>query len=316
MFFTLLLGLSAFLVAGSAAYFSVLGIATLFIGSYYQVMFMAASLEFGKLIATSYLYRYWNKTVWWLKLYMIIAVLVLMGITSMGIFGYLSAAYQVNSGKFEQITSQMSLIAEQKMSTDKEIEQINTRIEVLNKTRLSQEQRLPNLTKSSAAKVYADIEASSKEIKGLTDRIQQLQTGKLEKDQQIIALNTEISKTKDIGTFKFVADAINRPLDTIVIAFICLLISVFDPLAVALVLAFNVCTSGKLTKNEITDEPTDKKQEKSAESSLNKSTNLEFITEIIPEQPKVQTEQTPSDFITSSAVSPKQSKVIGIGISE
>jgi hypothetical protein len=257
MFFTLLLGLSAFLVAGSAAYFSVLGIATLFAGSYFQVMIMAGSLEFGKLVATSYLYRYWNKTVWWLKLYLILAVLALMGITSMGVFGYLSAAYQVNSSKFAQIDSQIGLIEQQKKNIDSEVLQINSRIETLNKSRLSQEQRLPNLSKQAAAPIYADIERSGAEIKSLSERSQILNTQKIEKDSEIIQLNSEISKTKDIGTFKFVANVINQPLDYVVILFICVLIAVFDPLAVSLVLAFNVATSGKILK-----EPSEALEEK------------------------------------------------------
>ena len=115
MFFRLLLFLSSMLVAGSAAYFSVLGIATLFSGSYYQVMAMAGALEFGKVIGTSFLYRYWTKTTWWLRTYLITAILILMAITSLGIFGYLSAAYQVNSSKFAGIDSQITLIEQQKI---------------------------------------------------------------------------------------------------------------------------------------------------------------------------------------------------------
>lgn len=282
MFFTLLLGLSALLVAGSAAYFSVLGIATLFSGSYIQVMIMAGALEFGKLVATSYLYRYWNKTIWWLKLYLIVAVLVLMGITSIGVFGYLSAAYQVNSSKYQQIDTQISLLDAQKASVDKEIEQINSRVEVLNKTRISQEQRLPTLTKTSAARVYTDIENSSKEIKDLNERVQQLQDAKFEKDQQIISLKSEIAKTKDIGTFKFIASAVDRSLDTVVIAFICVLIGVFDPLAVALVLAFNVATSGKILK-----EDKSKKDKPKEEPEKKPDTELEspqLLSEVIPDQ--------------------------------
>ena len=282
MFFTLLLGLSALLVAGSAAYFSVLGIATLFSGSYIQVMIMAGALEFGKLVATSYLYRYWNKTIWWLKLYLIVAVLVLMGITSIGLFGYLSAAYQVNSSKYQQIDTQILLLDAQKASVDKEIDQINSRVEVLNKTRISQEQRLPTLTRTSAARVYTDIENSSKEIKDLNERVQHLQEAKSEKDQQIIGLKSEITKTKDIGTFKFIASAINRPLDTVVIAFICVLIGVFDPLAVALVLAFNVATSGKILK-----EDKSKKDKPKEEPEKKPDTELEspqLLSEVIPDQ--------------------------------
>jgi len=248
MLFTLLLGLSAFLVAGSAAYFSVLGIAMLFAGSYGQVLIMAGSLEFGKLVATSYLYRYWHETVWWLKMYMIIAIFTLMGITSLGVFGFLSAAYQVNSGKYAGMDSQVVFLEQQKQNSDLELSQIAARIETLNSARLSQEKRLPNMSSTSAKPVYADMERAAAEIKSLTERTQQLQTLKYEKDNKIIELKTETAKAKDIGTFKFIAQIINKPLDTIVAVFICILIVVFDPLAVALILAFNIATTGKILK--------------------------------------------------------------------
>lgn len=250
MFFTFLLGLSALLVAGSAAYFSVLGIATLFSGSFYQVIVMAGALEFGKLVATSYLYRYWNKTVWILKVYLLASVLILMGITSLGIFGYLSAAYQVNSSKFAQLDSQIQLLQEQKESFNKEIEQISSRIDTLNKSRTSQEQRLPQLTSRAAQPIYKDIEKSGEEIKKLNERTIELQQNKTKKDKEIIELKTEMLKAKDIGTFKFVSNAINKPLDTVVTWFICVLICVFDPLAVCLVLAFNVATTGGILKEK------------------------------------------------------------------
>ena len=248
MFFIFLLSLSALLVAGSAAYFSVVGIATLFSGSYYQVLVMAGALEFGKLIATSYLYRYWNVTNGLLKTYLIVAVLILMGITSMGIFGYLSSAYQVNSSNFAQINSQISLLEQQKESFDKELVQINLRSDTLNQSRTSQEQRLVGLTTKSAQPIYKDIEKSGEEIQKLNERSVLIQQSKTEKDTEIIALKSEISKANDIGTFKFVADAINMSLDTVVTGFICVLICVFDPLAVALVLAFNVATKGTVIK--------------------------------------------------------------------
>lgn len=254
MFFTMLLGLSAFLVAGTAAYFSVLGIATLFSGNFYQVIVMAGALEFGKLVATSYLYRYWSQTVWVLKVYMLVAVLILMGITSLGIFGYLSAAYQINSSKFAHVDSQIVLLTQQKESFDKEVEQINSRVDTLNVSRASQEKRLPGLSSKAAQPIYKDIEKSGEEIKKLSDRSAELQQTKTEKDKEIIALNLEISKSKDIGTFKFVADAINRPLDSVVTAFICILMVVFDPLAVALILAFNIAIGGKMTKESPLEE--------------------------------------------------------------
>jgi hypothetical protein len=266
MLFTLLLGLSAFLVAGSAAYFSVLGIATLFSGSYFQVMIMAGALEFGKLVATSYLYRFWSKTAWWLKLYLSAAVAVLMVITSIGVFGYLSAAYQVNSSKVTQIDSQLVLIEEQKASIQTEIQQITSRIDTLNSSRKSQEQRLPAMSRTSAAPVYEDIKRSGEEIQKLTNRIQELQTVKFDKDTEINTLKAEVHKNKDIGTFKFIAQTINRPLDTVVIAFICVIIVVFDPLAVALVLAFNVATTGRMLKESQSPQLLEETEESSNET--------------------------------------------------
>lgn len=252
MLFTLLLFLAALVVAGSAAYFSVLGIATLFAGSYYQVLVMAGALEFGKIIATSYLYRYWNKTVWWLKLYLISAVLILMGITSLGIFGYLSAAYQVNSSKFAQIDQQIALVESQKSSLDQEIEQNTKRIETLNQIRITQEQRVQEAGnyRLPREQAYAAIDKANLEVQSITERNQQLQSEKFEKDQQIIGFKDQYAQAKDIGTFKFVAQVINKPLDTVVIVFICVLICVFDPLAVSLILAFNVATYGRLTKEK------------------------------------------------------------------
>ena len=246
--FTLLLCLSAFLVAGSAAYFSVLGIATLFSGSFIEVMVMAGALELGKLVVTSYLHQYWHETKFLLKSYMMVAVVVLMCITSLGIFGFLSSAYQENSAKFAHVDSQMALLEKQKVGFDKELEQISARIQTLNESRASQEKRLPNLTRLSAAPIYKDIERAGEEIKSLNERSAEIQNKKNQNDNEIMELNKENSKSRDIGTFKFVAGAIDKPLDTVVTWFIAVIMSVFDPLAVALILAVNVVIGRKSEK--------------------------------------------------------------------
>jgi hypothetical protein len=258
--FTALLAFAALLVAGCAAYFSVLGIATLFSGHFWSVVIMAGSLELGKLVATSFLYRYWKKVVWFLKVYMIIAVLTLMGITSLGIYGYLSSGYQVNAGKTELIDNKASLIVQQKDNVAKEIEQINSRINTLNEARKSQEARLPSMSRRSAAPVYEDMARSAEEIKGLTARVQELQTLVFEKDNELIVLKSEGNEVHDIGTFKFVAESVGLPLDTVVKIFILIIVLVFDPLAVALILAYNIARGGSIlketkTKQLLVDEP-------------------------------------------------------------
>ena len=256
--FTALLAFAALLVAGCAAYFSVLGIATLFSGHFWSVIIMAGSLELGKLVATSFLYRYWNKIVWFLKVYMITAVLVLMGITSLGIYGYLSSGYQVNAGKTELIDNKAALIVQQKDNITKEVEQINSRINTLNDARKSQETRLPQMSRLAAKPVYEDMARSAEEIKGLTTRVQELQTTAFEKDNELILLNSEGNEVHDIGTFKFVAESVGLPLDTVVKIFILIIVLVFDPLAVALVLAYNIARGGsvlKETKQLLVDQP-------------------------------------------------------------
>lgn len=261
MIFTLILGVAALFVAGCAAYFSVLGIAMLFSGSFLQVAIMASSLELGKLVATSYLYRYWNKTTLWLKMYLCIAVLILMAITSIGVFGYLSSAYQVNSGKFEQIDNKIQLIESQKAVLDTEIEQLNKRIETLNEIRITQEQRVQQAGnyKTPREQAYAAIEKANEEVKAIDNKLQILKEQRFQKDNEFLLLKQEVGKAKDIGTFMFVASAINKPLDLVVTVFILILICVFDPLAVCLILAFNVASTGKILKEKDSHATTENK---------------------------------------------------------
>jgi hypothetical protein len=268
--FTALLAFTALLVAGCGAYFSVLGIATLFSGHFWQVAIMAGSLELGKLVATSFLYRYWNKIIWFLKVYMITAVLVLMVITSMGIFGYLSSGYQVNAGKTDLIDNKVALIEQQKTNIKNEINQINSRITTLNEARKSQEARLPEMSSRAAKPVYEDMARAAEEIKGLTVRAQELQTTVFAKDNELIALSSEGNEVHDIGTFKFVSESVGLPLDTVVKIFIICIVLVFDPLAVALVLAYNIAKGGSILKET-------------------KSTKQLLVDEPIPAQPKTKT---------------------------
>jgi hypothetical protein len=281
--FTALLAFAALLVAGCAAYFSVLGIATLFSGHFWAVIVMAGSLELGKLVATSFLYRYWKKVVWFLKIYMISAVLVLMGITSLGIYGYLSSGYQVNAGKTELIDNQVALIEQQKTNIKNEIDQINARVTTLNEARKSQEARLPQMSRAAARPVYEDMARAAEEIKGLNARVQELQRTQFEKDNELIVLNSEGNKVHDIGTFKFVAESVGLPLDTVVKLFILIIVLVFDPLAVALVLAYNIARGGsvlKETKQLLVDQPI------SAQPKTKTIITEEIIEEVVPETGK------------------------------
>ena len=109
-YFYIWIGLSALLIAGSAAAFSVYGLAKLFSGAFLSVVLMAGSLELGKLVTASFLYRYWNMINWFQKVYMTIATIVLIFITSAGIFGYLSNAYQGATLEFEKQSTELLMI--------------------------------------------------------------------------------------------------------------------------------------------------------------------------------------------------------------
>ena len=123
-FFTLTIGAAALFIAGCAAYFSVRGIALTF-GSVsaftIPIIIMASSLEFGKLVAASFLYRHWktcNKT---LRLYLLIAVGVLVGITSAGIYGYLTQAFDETLNQIEGYEKQISSLQVQQREYDRQV---------------------------------------------------------------------------------------------------------------------------------------------------------------------------------------------------
>ena len=137
--FTALVGIVALIVAGCAAFFSVQGLATLYAARYIAVCVMAGGLEIGKLVAASFLHRYWHTVSWLLKLYLTVAVVILMGITSLGIFGFLTGAYQQSHTKVELTDVKQEALNSKKEFLNTEIGQLNERIKTLNEARKAQE---------------------------------------------------------------------------------------------------------------------------------------------------------------------------------
>lgn len=237
--FKYLVGLVALIVASCAAFFSVQGLATLYAGQFVAVCIMASSLEVGKLVSASYLHRYWNKTSALLRVYLICAVISLMGITSMGIYGFLSSAYQENSSKVELVETKEDTVQSKKEFLEKEITSLNQRIATLNSARTEQEKRLPGLSSKAAKPIYEDIMRAGDEVKGIRVRIDELTEQLLKSGDDIVELKTEKKEIADIGTLQFVAKSFNVPVQEVVKWFTILIVLVFDPLAVSLVLAFN-----------------------------------------------------------------------------
>lgn len=284
--FKLILGLTALLIAGCAAFFSVKGIATLFSGAFIAAVIMAGSLELGKLVATTFLHRYWNKTAILLKLYLLSAILLLMSITSMGTYGFLSAAYQANAVKYQNVDNKIELVEQQKNNMLQQVAQLQERISTLNETRRQQEKNLTTATTTKYKLVYSDVERSNKEIAETNAKIDEIQRGINEKDLESTNLKLETTQANDIGAFKFIAENFNIPLNTVVKWFIIAIVIVFDPLAVALILAFNTLLINKELK---THTPNDTDSDNTQEPHTNaprkeNEVNYPYIEQIKAEE--------------------------------
>jgi hypothetical protein len=247
----LLLSLS---VAGCAAYFSVWGLSQLFAGASTAVIIMASILEVGKVVTTTALHRYWNKLARGLKIYLTISVGVLMLITSAGIYGFLSNAYQKTSNKLEIHEGELGILDGKKVIFEKSIadnqkiiDSKTKRIDQLTNIRGNQEARLDG-SKSNRSRnsVRSDIQSANTEIQNLTKDIDGLNAKNSVLSDSIGVYNVkglELKSTSDVagevGPLKYISELTGSPMANVVNYLILLLIFVFDPLAIALILITN-----------------------------------------------------------------------------
>jgi len=237
-----LVGLSAIVVAGCAAYFSVTGLGVLFAGATISVMVMAGALEFAKLVAATYLKQQWDTIKGFNKWYLATSVATLMLITSAGIFGYLSNAFQQQNLELQKVERDISVYQTQITKNDAEIARYTTQLTNQQNIRNSQESNLSKQIDKdkSTSRVTQMIRTADKEIASVSKRIDELTI------QNNVALdsinsikNNNIELEREVGGFRFVAEAFNVPLNDVVKFFILIIVLVFDPLAVALIIAFN-----------------------------------------------------------------------------
>jgi hypothetical protein len=222
--FSKLVGLSALLIAGSAAFFSVFGLSKLFAGAQLAVIIMAGSLEFGKLVAASFLYRYWDKINLPHKTYMTIATVILILITSAGIFGFLSNAYQGATVGFEKESTAL----------------------IYKQDRLDQLLEDKVFLKEELDAAVSELPENYRTAKRKLREEYQPQISQINKD--ILALKGEVGELKialvetgvDVGPAIYLARIFDTDVDSVVKFFIFILIFVFDPMAVMFVISYNV----------------------------------------------------------------------------
>ena len=237
-----LVGLSAVIVAGCAAYFSVTGLGVLFAGASLSVMVMAGSLEFAKLVAATYLKQKWDDIGGFNKWYLTSAVGILMLITSAGIFGYLSNAFQQQNLGLQKVDRDIAVYQTQITKNDAEITRYTTQLTNQQNIRNSQESNLSKQIDKdkSTSRVSQMIKSADREISSISKRIDELTIkNNASLDSINVIKNNNIELEKEVGGFRFVAEAFNVPLNSVVKFFIFIIVFVFDPLAVALIIAFN-----------------------------------------------------------------------------
>ena len=255
--FILLMIISTFALAGSAAYYSVFGLSSLFAGAKTEVIIMAGALEFSKLILASYLHNHWSKA-GWMKWYLTFAVGILMVITSAGIYGFLTSAYQstadklgttdklvevveLKKGRFQE---QLTYYNDEKSKLNESINGLRgglanntqSRVDrngnVITTTSSSQRRSLESQLKSAVDQ----RESISKKIEVLTDSITKLELN-------VLDLQTNNEVAAEVGPLRYMSEITGKPMNIIVNWFTLLIVFVFDPLAISMVIALNKLTN-------------------------------------------------------------------------
>jgi len=248
--------LSALSVSASAAFYSVYGLSKLFSSASTEVIIMASSLEISKLVIATLLHEYWNTLSKLLRFYLTLAVFVLVMITSAGIYGFLSSAYQetastdsITTRKVELIDIKLDIFETSKTELSTEKNLVVSSITEL-RTALSNPNTVQYIDKETGQLITT---TSSSARKSLETQLQDAISNRQDVDRRIQVLNDtitnlEISKIEllnssesvsELGPLKYISGISGLPMDRVVNYFLLLIIFVFDPLAISLVLAAN-----------------------------------------------------------------------------
>lgn len=253
-----LVAISALSVSLSAAFYSVTGLSKMFAGASTQVLVMASSLEIAKLVIASLLYQYWDELGALLKLYLTIAVGILMLITSGGIYGYLSSAYSETSTKLEVISKNVAVYDLKRERFQNQLNDVTTEKQSLTESILELTKGLSNnviqykdkdgniiTTTSSATRkaLEKQLEDAKQQRDKLSLREEALTDSVTKIDLIKLDLETNTDIASEIGPLKYIAGITGKSMDQVVNWFIIALMLVFDPLAIALIISANVVFS-------------------------------------------------------------------------
>jgi hypothetical protein len=253
MTFTILLALSGLILSAVAIYYSVLGLTAIFAAAFWPIVVMGTTLEISKLVAASWLKAKWNQIPFFMKTYMMISVLILMLITSMGIFGFLSKAHSDQSLISGDVSARLILIDE-KIKIEREnitnaqtvIKQMDDAVNgIISSGDQQIKQRDGSVRTQSAAERSLQIRRSqAKDRATLTKQIEEAQGRIVKLQEESAPIRAEMRKVEaEVGPIKYIAkfiygnDSDNNLLEKAVTWVIISIIFVFDPLAILMILA-------------------------------------------------------------------------------
>ena len=240
--FPFIIALSALFVSSCAIFYSIYGLSKLFAGASTEVIIMASSLEIAKLVVASLLYRYWDIINKYLKIYLSFACIILMIITSGGIYGFLSGAYQETNINSELNNKHVIVLQTKQnrfhaqLSNENEIVKYYTKA-LSNPTMIQyidkETEQLVTTTSSNQRKLMtSQLKEAKENVYKLNDSIS---------IYDILILNKQLedNSNRELGPLKYLAKSLNISIDKAVNIFLLLIIIVFDPLAISLIIAAN-----------------------------------------------------------------------------
>lgn len=264
-FLPVLITVAALAVSGTAAFYSITGLSKLFAGAQIPVMVMATVLEFSKLVTATLLHRYWTELRTLLKTYLSVAVIILILITSLGIYGFLTAAYNQTASAANVVENEVRLLNTNKEFIEiqlqdllKERSQLGENVADLraalgnNRVQYTDAQGNLVVTTSTATRVSLErqLDQSTNRQLQLTSQIDSVNKVLLELNLKVTEVENSIESAAELGPLKYVASLTGIEVDKIVNYLVLIIVFVFDPLAISLVLAANFAFARAKTVKE------------------------------------------------------------------
>jgi len=323
MFLAILTLISGLGISAVAAYYSIIGLSTLFSGAVTAIIIMGIALEVGKLVTASWLYRNWRICNFFLRYYLLFAVMVLVFVTSIGIFGFLSKAHLDQVRPTSRNTEKIAVIEEKIIQynvridreqgkidrAENDLRQLDKAIDVYQgKNRISKSLKVRNKQKNERKEISIIIDVSEQEIIQINDKIEELLDEKAGYKLSIIKTQTDVGPLRYVAELIYGEEEAEEHFDKAVRIVIITLIFVFDPLAVLMLIAANISFVHRSVRKRLKSAETGKKSTEDAnnlpnigvEKNLTKDKESDIIVDNkgIPDKIKKEVKQEYQNFPT------------------